>query len=220
MRNLKAYFIDPFDSVKNSDAELFSFATDHLDRLTAANTNGALSGMLTATRTALEAFTGATQREDTASNQRTGITGTMTEAKKAFADFASRKEGVIRDALGGSKTAPGYLEFYPQGVSEYRNASLETIEALMERFCLTAERRARLVGTAFGPEARTLKAAFVAARTAQLSKKGTVSAEKSAARAARQALTLQLTRNLLEIAGQNIGHPERLTIYFDPARLG
>ncbi|WP_394794527.1 hypothetical protein [Armatimonas sp.] len=219
MKNLKTYFADPFDNRQIADSELLSFAEDHLDRLSAANTDGSLSAMRTATQTAFDVFAQATQREDTASNQRTGMTQTMAQAKTAFGQFVTRKEGVIRDALGGNKLTPGYLEFFPAGLSEYTRASLEQIEPLMTRFVLAAQRHTAALGNTLATDAAALQSGFVAARTGQLTKKGTVSAEKSAGKTARQALTQQLTKNLLVIASQNVGHLERVTIFFDQARL-
>ena len=219
MKNLKTYFADPFDNRQIADSELLSFAEDHRDRLSAANGAGTYTAMLSVTQSALEAFMAVQQREDTASNQRMGMTQTMAQAKAAFTQFLTRKEGVIRDALGGTKTTAGYLEFFPAGIGEYTRAALEQIEPLMARFASAAQRHTAELGSALATDAAALHTRFVAARTAQLSKKGTVSAEKSAGKTARLALTQQLTKNLLTLASENIGHPERVTVFFDQTRL-
>ena len=57
------------------------------------------------------------------------------------------------------------------------------------------------------------------AATAEISKKGVVSADKSAGKMAQQALIQQLTKNLLALATENIGHPERVTVFVNQTRL-
>jgi hypothetical protein len=219
MKNLRIYFSNPFDTKEVSDSELQSFAQDHVERLRAANIQVDYAEMLSLTEAALEAFSQAQLHEDTASNQRTGLTLTLGELRTAFNLFTVRKEGVIRDALGGTKTTVGYLEFFPAGLNEYNRATLEEIEPLMERFVAAAQRYTAQLGAELATDAAALHTSFVSVRTAQLSKKGTVSAEKSAGKTARQVLTQLLTQNLLLLASENIGYPERVTIFFDQTRL-
>ena len=64
MKKLRTYFDNAFDDAKISDRELRSFAEDHLNRLSAANTNGSYTTLLTTTQTAFTAFSQAQQRED------------------------------------------------------------------------------------------------------------------------------------------------------------
>ncbi|MES2726389.1 MAG: hypothetical protein V4643_04760, partial [Bacteroidota bacterium] len=126
--------------------------------------------------------------------------GTMSrqEAYDAILEFVSREEGAIKSKFG--KNTPIYTEFYPQGINEYRNATVEGIKVLLYRYSATAAKYNAQLSTDFVRNLTTLQTAYVDARETQVSSKSSKKSSQTELQKNRKALTEHLTTCVLLIA--------------------
>ncbi|RPI60274.1 MAG: hypothetical protein EHM44_10690 [Ignavibacteriales bacterium] len=213
MMDLKRLFKNHFDTKEISDDNLRKFAEIHLERLSANNGTAQFTAMITATTTAYTNYFGAMTNEDTKFAIQQGLTITMNNIVENFKNFVSQKEGIIFGNFG--KTSAEYQEFYPNGVSEYRQANLANIETLMSRFFAAAERHQGILGASMQSDAENLLTDFKNARKAQLEKIGEVQAQKSTTSTNRDGIENELMKNVHLIASMFIGDVERCMDFFD-----
>ena len=211
--DLKRLFKNHFDTKEISDDNLRKFAEVHLQRLSANNGTAQFTTMITATTTAYTNYFGAITNEDTKFAIQQGLTVTMNNIVENFKNFASKKEGLVFGNYG--KESPEYQEFYPNGVTEYRQANLANIETLMSRFVAAAERHQAELGAVLLSDAENFLADFKNARTAQLTKIGEVQAQKSTTSTTRDGIENELMRNVHLIASMFIGEVDRCMDFFD-----
>ncbi|WP_395142835.1 hypothetical protein [Armatimonas sp.] len=200
-----------------SDARLNAFAFDHIQRLTQANASGALSTRLTEVQSAYTACFGTMSDEAQATAQREGLTQTANQALAALKDALSDGEAAVQVAFG--KDSATYQEFFPQGLTEYRRATLTTASALFTRFVDTAKAHQAALGAAFASKYEGLLAAYLTAHSAQRIRKGAVSELKAASCIQRDLLEKILWKSALLLAAEHVGDSAALGVYFDTTRL-
>ena len=152
-----------------------------------------------------------------AAAQREGLTQSANEALQALKDALPDGEAAVRVAFG--KESSTYQEFFPQGLTEYRRATLTTASAVFTRFVDTAKAHQGALGAAFVSKHTGLLATFSSAHAAQRVRKGAVSALKAASRTQRNMLEKQLWKSALLLAAAHIGDAAALGVYFDTTRL-
>ena len=96
------------------------------------NGGGEFTTMITDTTTAYTNYFGSITDEDTKFAVQQGLTITMNNAVENFKKAVSQKEGIVRGNFG--KDSSQYQEFFPNGVTEYSQATLQNVEMLMQRF--------------------------------------------------------------------------------------
>ncbi len=221
MIDLKKYLMIPFSDPAISNGELKKFTEDHLGRMRRQNQQGGLLGKLTALIAATEppfaAFVATLSSRETSGAVKEGDTLAMTAAMKAFKDLVRRRASRVEDKFG--KPSQQYEEFFPGGLSRYGAANLENVEQMMTHMVTTSTKYVAQVGQDMVTEFTAAKAAFLAARGGQNEQKGEVADAIRAREAARGALEIQLTRNLLFFAGEFLGEPERLADVIDQSIL-
>jgi hypothetical protein len=213
MINLKVFFKNHFDTKDISDDHLKQFAEVHLQRLAANNPGGIYSTRITAITTAYTNYFGAISNEDVKFAMQQGLTITMNNAMGDFVHTVQMKEGIIKGTWG--KTSAQYQQFFPQGLNEYDQINLSTAELLMNRMVSAATAHAGDLPAGFVALFTGLRTTFLDARTAQLTVMGEVAGLKNTAETNRNDLEIELMIDLLIIGSNNIGHPERLTTYFN-----
>lgn len=147
--NLQRLPLLPTRITETSDARLNAFAFDHLQRLTQANDTGAFTSLLAQVQSAYDACFGTMTDEAQAVAQREGLTQTANEALVALKDALPDGEAAVRVAFG--KNSATYQEFFPQGLTEYRRATLTTASARFTRFVDTAKIHQSALGAAQKP---------------------------------------------------------------------
>lgn len=213
MINLRTFFDVVFQDTTITDDELRRFSEDHLARLVANNEDGGYVAIITATEAVVTGYFGAISSEDAATALRMSLTRSRDAILQSFKKLVSRREGRVRDAFGTEAAA--YLEFFPKGLTEFSNATLKTVETLMSRMIKGGRDHLTELGQGFLDEFTGLKANFVVAQQAQSQKKGEVTSSKSATSTARGAVEMQLMDNLLTLAKQFKGQPDRGLDFFD-----
>jgi hypothetical protein len=213
MKNLRTYFTVVFDTPRISDDKLRKFVEVHLKRLAANNPGGIFSSLLAATTTAYDDYFGAITDEDTKAAIQKGLTKTMNDTLEEFIRAVRRREGTIKGEF--DKDSAAYLEFFPQGLTEYNQSTLANVETLMARFVNASTKHVAELGQPFVDRFVGLKQAFVAARAAQLTAMGEVKGEKLGTAEARTALEDQLMDNVLTLAMKFKRDADTGMSYFD-----
>lgn len=218
MHVLDTLFGNPFDTNTISDSRLAEFTRDHLQRLTQASVGNRYQALIAETKAAYDACFGTMVAEDVASSERGGLTQSTQSALKAFQEaVADQLEAAVRLAFG--KSSPEYASFFPQGLTEYRQATLTTAPALMERVVTLITTHQTALSAAQLTRFTQLRTAFQSARQSQQEKKGQVSELKAASKALRHALELRLWKNALVLATEHLNQPEQARVFFDAGLL-
>ncbi len=177
MINLNTLFKNHFDSPKISDDKLKVFSEDHIQRLSVNNETGMLTTTVNDTTAIHSSYFGAIVNEATNIAIRQSNTKSVDNIIDTFIRGVRRYEGAVRSALG--EDSPAYLEFFPQGLTEYSNATKTNIERLINRFIKAADNHNAQLGGDIVSFFTNINTNYVSARTAQLGKIGQVSSNKS-----------------------------------------
>ncbi len=213
MQNLLTFFKIHFDSIEVSDANLYKFAEDHLSRLKANNDGGDYNAMYNSTLTAFDSYGQSLAKEDAQFTQQQGSTVNVDALIAEFKAQVSRTEGLI-NFVYGIKSAE-YQEFFPLGVTEYTQASKANIEVLMQRMATKTQKYSIKLGVEVAARFSDYLNNYTQARRAQLENIGRVTADRSQTEVTRHTLARQIMSNLLLIANQFLGNPERGMDFFD-----
>ncbi len=141
--------------------------------------------------------------------------GTMSrqEAYDAIVAFIVREEGAIKAKFG--KHTPIYTEFYPQGLKEYRIATVEGIKVLVFRYSAAAAKYTAQLSTDFVRNLTTLQTAYADARDTQVSSKSNRKSAQTELQKNRKALTEHLSKCILIIAANTIENETAFNSYFN-----
>lgn len=204
---------DLFDNSQYSRNEINLFASDFAGRLENLPNPVLSSEDQSLVRSHLTAFQTALGVQATTIGRQVGGTLTRLQAGDASRTFISRQEGLVRAKFG--KASAPYLEFYPQGISEYQRATVEGLRALLERYANAATKYSQQLGDSFKSEALAIRQQYNDARDSQTAALGTHDASSDQVNTARKALTVQLTRCLLLTAAACVDDPEGFNRWFN-----
>ena len=213
MLDLRTFFKNHFDTDKISDDNMRKFAEIHLQRLSANNTGGQYTTMITSLTAAYTAYYGALQNEDAKYALQQGLTITLTNIFESFKSYVSLKEGIIRGTFG--KESAQYQEFFPQGLLEFTQATLANVQVLIDRMVLYTDKYQTELGPALLSAFEDYKANFISAREAQLQKIGEVKDLKVVTSTTRDVVENELMKNVHLIAAMYIGNVEQCILFFD-----
>ena len=141
-----------------------------------------------------------------------GTTLTRQDAYDDVIDFVRRYEGLIKAKFG--KPSAAYLEFYPQGLTEYNAAKVEGLTNLLVRFVAAANKHKLALGQDFLTELNQLQANYINARDEQGMGIAINKSIQSEIRDTRKILTLMLTKILLLIAANSLENEAQFNSYF------
>ncbi len=213
MINLRTFFKIHFDTPEISDANFYKFVEDHLSRLKANNDNGTYNTMYADTLAAFDSYAAAVSKEDVQYTQQQGSTIGVDTIIAEFKENVSRSEGLINYTYGIK--SPEYQEFFPMGVTEYSQANKANIEVLMMRMASKTQKYSLQLGTDIATRFANYRSNYINARRTQLENIGRVSADKTQTEVTRAILERQTMSNLLLIANEFLGNPERGLDFFD-----
>ncbi len=214
IQDMRNFFENPFsDNDRISDDNMKKFSEEHLGRLTANNPGGALDIILTPLGAAHIAYFGAISSEDVATAVRKGMTKAVDDRIALFKATVKRREPFIHATFIDDE--PTYLQFFPQGMTEYTAADKGNIETLMARWETLTQTHADFLGDELHTEFAGLHTGYKNLRTAQIGKKGEVSDDKDTTAAKRDAVEAQLWKNVHYLAWYYNGDVEQCMAYFD-----
>ena len=213
MIDLSVFFKNHFDTKEISDDNLRKFADINLQRMTTNNPGGIYTAIITDTGIVYMAYFGAIGDEAVRTAVKEGTTVELNIAIENFKHDVSQKEGIVRGIWGEGSGI--YQEFFPQGLTAYSNADLGDIHTFTEIMMDAATAHAADVGAPFVTLFTDYHNDILAKRQAQLVLMGEVEGKKDVTETTRNAVEVQLMKNLLTIAVNNIGNFSAVNTYFD-----
>ncbi len=207
---------DIFDDRELTDANLRTYADDHLIRLANKNPNSVYAALIADTTSRYTDYYGSMTSEATKEAISEGLTIARRYAEEEVLAKLSRQRDLIAYKFGTD--SPIYQQFFPQGMDEYRRARLDDLTTILDRYMAAATVHLTPEFPLEVAEMADLVLAYNNARTAQRDAFSETENLRTGRRESRKALTLQLTRNILTLAIDFLEDPDGFDDYFD-ARL-
>ncbi|HEX8372191.1 MAG TPA: hypothetical protein VF585_05400 [Chthoniobacterales bacterium] len=214
MLKLSRFFENIFSVRGISSEELRSFAEDHLGKLEA---HSAYATMLTATQAVFDPFDAALSARAEQIGSLGGDTLTKDQVLQLFRTKIRQRRGRVVDVF--AEGSAEYREIFPQGLTYYTKATMETIKQRLDYAVEKFTKFQAQLGAPLLAEFTALRSSFNEARTGQVEVKGQVSQARGAVKTTRTALELQLMKNLLTLAKDFVGQPEKEAEFFDQSKL-
>lgn len=217
MIDLTKYFRILFMSPQISRERLRQFAESHIQRLTVNNPGGIYSAILAAITTAYSNFAGNLVDAATLEASSKALTLAKTNAQKAVHDKIRELEPFIDYTFRANR--PVYLQFYPQGLTEYDAATNAVFQTIAQRFEAAMNANSGSFSPAELAAFNNLMSDYLKAVNNELAAEGSVAGERTEITDTRLAMCTQLTTNLLTIALNNVGNEAQAAVYFDQSIL-
>lgn len=203
-----------FNNERITNPRLLNFSDDTQGRLAADNGDNRFTPILADLLSATNNMRSEVSDVDVALTLQKGATLNTDKVMSGFKFTMSSSEGAIAYSLGGRDTA-AYLEFYPQGLTEYTIANKNSMPMLTERVFIAANaNQAKLPPVLFN-DLIIFKTGWANARTDQQLKKGAVEGNREERAENRIELEEGLLKAIHFVAGFYPGNTERGRQYFD-----
>lgn len=211
MIDLDRYSINPFDDKAISLNELINYSSTHLQRLIANNPGALFNQRITGTNTALVTLDNCMSDNDVKLALRKG----RVQAKDAFRDALpgniARIHAAVVAAFGTDSTE--LTECFPQGRSIFTTCTDDQLDDKLQALqtCLTP--LAAQVGVTHINNLGGLISTWIALHAAVQTASANKNTSESTRRSARQALQLELFKNLLAIAAAFPNEDAKVKLY-------
>ncbi|MBK8658057.1 MAG: hypothetical protein IPN22_04085 [Bacteroidetes bacterium] len=206
-------FADP----RLSDANLRAFSEDHLIRLANNNPGAIYSSLISDTTSAYNAYYGKMSSEAIQTQIKEGLTLTKNQSRTLAEAKVSQLQGLIKFKWG--ETSAIYQEFYPQGMDAFYRAKDADLEVLLDAYQASAVTHLTADFPSEVASLTTLVTAYKNAYSAQRNALSQIDNLITGKNEDRQLLTVQLTKNFLIIASNNIENTDAFDDYYDPRYL-
>ena len=197
-----------------STRSLLDFTHDHIHRLASHNDKGQHDELLSDTASRYEALGGKDASEQTKLAVQKARTSRKTAQREIIHEELSRIEGGLHSEF--HRSSPEYLEFFPQGLSELRRSPEAGLLSLLDRLVTAGQTHAPDKVATFTTLRDDWKKVYDAASEGRAAKRGTGGSRLTA----KEALQIQLTRNLHLLGLHYLGQPDMAAALFDTSRLG
>ena len=131
--------------------------------------------------------------------------------------FALKTEQLIGYTFDANSVI--YQEFYPHGTHEYTRMTKTNASDLIANLKSACQKHAGSLPPAVVSQMESIATEYEIARKAQLDKSASLEGKQDESGDARTALELQLTKNLLTLALDFIGQPDKCHTYFQTSLL-
>lgn len=171
-----------------TNTRLYNFALDAIGKLQANANHTALANTLALAAAELGKEIGevsssiAVQKSSTQTNN---------QVLTAFKKYMSENEGVIRQALGGYQSV-GYMQMYPQGITQYTSATKTQMVNLLKQVFDAASTHSSLLAAPIVTQLKAFTQQWNDSRENQNAKKGTVEENRTERSINREALEISL----------------------------
>lgn len=218
MRNFVYYFKNPLNDPSISIAELLSFATDSVERFSANNPDGVFNSRIGATSAAIGDL-------ETAFAEDVGQLGIRKTAKLVKDNFRKSLkkeietfEAKIKIAVGAG--SPELKTFFPLGRTIFGKATDDALKGHLDSLVSAVAADQARMGAQLVADVQAARDAWVQVYTASEASTGGKTATEAEKRAAREALQLELFRNLLKLVEMYPDQPDKLGLYMRQQLLG
>ena len=218
MRNLTYYFTNPFNSPTISLAELSSFTTDHLERMSANNPGGAFNARISATTSALGMLEAAFAQDIGQLGMRKTAKLVKDNFRKSLKEEIATFEAKIKAVLGAR--SPELATFFPLGRKIYSTAPDDGVKGHLDSLVARVNAEQARLGAALVAEVTAARDAWVSVYVASEASTGGKTATEAEKRAARAGLQLELFRTLSVLVGMHPDQSEQMGLYMRQQLLG
>jgi hypothetical protein len=213
MINFFNFFENFLDTDRVSDDNLRKFVESHIQRLIANNGGGEFTAILTDTTNKYTSYFGSMSSEDIAFAVQQSLTATVDNMIEDFKDDVSGHKNLI--AFHFPEDTPTYQEFFPLGLTEYRNATKANVELLMARMKSACTAHQAVLGPAIVVVFSGYATNYPLARNAQILKVGEVAAGKTGTATTRDDVETQVIANMHFIGFTFPGNVTECMKFFD-----
>jgi hypothetical protein len=217
MVNLEIFFKNPFSDPKLSAARLAKSGQVHVARSKQNNPGGKYDTLIADTEAKTNAFSAVLSSKHFLHSESEGATKTVDQCIADFITLARDSEKLIAYTFRNNPAA--YEEFYPHGVTEYSNTNKTTATDLMTNMINACEKHNAELPESLRHDFAAIQDQYTAAREAQLGKVGAIKGKQDSAGETRSLLEDQLMDNLLTLAKDYRGQPEKCNTYFELSLL-
>jgi hypothetical protein len=197
MTDLHKFFLNPFDDPSLGIDDLLAFATDHQQRLTANNPGGTYAARITATATALTAVNTAFADDQTKLALRKGRKLAKDNFRKGLLTSITKIHGAVV-AKYGPKGAEVTV-CLPQGRGVFNRCTDDQLGTHLQVLINGVTTYQTALGAPLLADATALLTGWNAVYTVSESASGAKATSQAAKKAAREALQLELFKNLLTL---------------------
>jgi hypothetical protein len=217
MFRLNRFLEVPFDDPKISSDEMSAFSTDNLQRMIANNVGGIFSARITATSAAITQFEGSLSDDNT----KLGLRKARKMAKKAFRDALPETVGRLQAIIGAKYglNSPEVTEAFPLGRSIFGSCTDDTLKSHLQTIVTAMTAHVADLGQPAVNDASGVLTSWNAVYAASEASSGAKTTTQQEKKAAREALALELFRNLLLIAQTYPRQPEMLALFMQQSLL-
>jgi len=216
MIQLTEFFKNHFDSEKISDGRIKSFSEDHINKGTAylsVHTNPVIQALIDALLPLHNGYFGAITDEQVKFAIQQSRTITANNAWAALHGFIRQKEGTVSGLWG--RESGTYQEFYPLGLEEYNQSNKTNREMMVARYAAAVTAHAAELGAQFVTDFTAVRTDWSTKLATQQQQIGLVKDADSQTNTSRDAVEVQLMKNVLGIAAEFVGQPDMAVVFFN-----
>jgi len=212
--NSEMLFGNFFNDPKIANKFLERFAEDNIAKITQNNTGGVFNSVLNPLVAAMTPFKAELGDMDTTETQLLGKTQTVDGFIAGLKTFMRDNYIPIAGKLGGDKV-PAFLEFYPNGKTEYTNITKTKMPTVMTRLKTAATNNSAVLGATLTAQLQGFKAQWETVRGLQLDKKAALKTNRTERSVARQNVELCLLAVVRFVANKYVGDVEKCGMFFN-----
>jgi hypothetical protein len=214
MRQLKLFFVNPFDYIEASKEKIVKFYSEHKSALVKQVNNGApFSALVQPTIDALDALEQSLMDTAVKVAEQKSKTNVVNGYIQLFVDKAIDFEAGIRDKF--KKRSAAYLEFYPHGTKAFYNIKKRSIKEVMAQYIAAFENHQDELGTAKCEELKQIRFDYINARSLQIEQKSETKNKRALWKDCLKQMNEQAYTNLIAIVAVYKGKPAKVKIFFD-----
>lgn len=210
---VETFFKNPFEDRNITDERLDTFADDAKANLV-AEVNTEFDALIAEITTNTEGLKGEVGEVRSTTAVQKGKTKTVDAIIKDFKVYMSDNEGVIAKAVGGKRSAT-FLEFYPQGVSQYTTVTKTNIEGILKQVWNAANTNKTAIGKDTEKELKDFTTQYTTARDAQVKQKGKVNDNKTEKKDYRKLLGITLLKTMHKVGYVYAGDTAKCSSFFN-----
>jgi hypothetical protein len=212
MNKLASFRKNPFLSINIARSRFGKFVFIHIQRTKSAN-NPAFAPIIQATELLYNSIFINLENTDKYKNLKLGSTHDVNKKIKEFKALTIKMESLVDVKF--EKGSDSYLEFYPNGRTEYHRANKKNILVLFERILKVTTTYETELGSDWKNTFSQLYNDFFPLFEQQNKLKGAVSTTTSEFKELKKALCNQLYKNLLVILAEYYDNPVKAKFFFD-----
>jgi hypothetical protein len=217
MTDLHKFLVNPFDDGKVGVDALLAFATDHHQRLASNNAGNQFTSRITATATALAAVNAAFSDDQTKLAQRKGRKLAKDNFRKALPSSVAKLHASVVAKYGPK--AVEVLTCFPLGRGVFNTVADDQLSNQLQTLIVGLTSLQSALGASVVTDATALLTGWTAVYAGSENATGAKTTTQATKKAAREALQLELFKNLMTLALAFPRQPEVVDTYMRQALL-